>query len=202
MHSNFPRHFFRMANGKVSAQPHTTLCIQFLDRENNDKNNALPLGKQICCTIVWGCAEILPGKLLMKIVRSLIEFRYQSKGIFDDTFALVSDLAAATNFLSVLNDAHPAVNNSFPFAGMVINETDNRLNTCVCRRNTNKGLILHYQSHVDNRSKRLLIRTLIDCANHLSSSPDLSSKECQKSILSYTFCINPFHTSDEKLQHS
>ena len=25
--------------GKISAQPHTTLCIQFLDRENNDKNN-------------------------------------------------------------------------------------------------------------------------------------------------------------------
>ena len=22
---------------KISAQPHTTLCIQFLDRENNDK---------------------------------------------------------------------------------------------------------------------------------------------------------------------
>ena len=46
--------------GKVSAQPHTTLCIQFLDRENNDKNNTFPLGKQICFTIVWGCAEILP----------------------------------------------------------------------------------------------------------------------------------------------
>ena len=38
--------------GKVSEQPHTTLCIQFLDRENNDKNNTLPLGKQICFTIV------------------------------------------------------------------------------------------------------------------------------------------------------
>ena len=38
--------------GKVSAQPHTTLCIQFLDRENNDKNNILPLGKQICFTMV------------------------------------------------------------------------------------------------------------------------------------------------------
>ena len=36
--------------GKISAQPHTTLCIQFLDRKNNDKNNALPLGKQICFT--------------------------------------------------------------------------------------------------------------------------------------------------------
>ena len=46
--------------GKISAQPHPTLCIQFLDRENNDKNNTLPWGKQICFTIVWGCAEILP----------------------------------------------------------------------------------------------------------------------------------------------
>ena len=31
--------------GKVSAQPHTTLCIQFLDRENNDKKNILALKK-------------------------------------------------------------------------------------------------------------------------------------------------------------
>ena len=30
--------------GKISAQPHTTL----------------PLGKQICFTIGWDCAEILP----------------------------------------------------------------------------------------------------------------------------------------------
>ena len=46
--------------GKISAQPHTTLCIQFLNRANNDKNNTLPLGKQICFTIVWGCTETLP----------------------------------------------------------------------------------------------------------------------------------------------
>ena len=45
--------------GKISAQPHPTLCIQFLNRENNDKNNTFPLGKQICVTIVWGCAETL-----------------------------------------------------------------------------------------------------------------------------------------------
>ena len=45
--------------GKISAQPHTSLCIQFLDRENSDKNNTLPLGKQICFRIVWGCAEII-----------------------------------------------------------------------------------------------------------------------------------------------
>ena len=43
--------------GKISAQPHPTLCIQFLNRENNDKNNTFPLEKQICFTIVWGYAE-------------------------------------------------------------------------------------------------------------------------------------------------
>ena len=46
----------RTTHGKISAQPHTTLSIQFLDRENNDKNNTLPLGKQICLAIVWRCA--------------------------------------------------------------------------------------------------------------------------------------------------
>ena len=46
--------------GKISAQPHTTLCIQFLNRENSDKNNTFPSGKQICFTIVWGCTETLP----------------------------------------------------------------------------------------------------------------------------------------------
>ena len=50
--------------GKISVQPHPTLCIQFLNRENNDKNNTFPLGKQICFTMVWGCAETLPNALL------------------------------------------------------------------------------------------------------------------------------------------
>ena len=48
-------------NNEIKFQPHPTLCIQFLDRENNYKNNTLPSGKQICFTIVWGCAEILPS---------------------------------------------------------------------------------------------------------------------------------------------
>ena len=47
------------ALSKISAQPHTKLCIQFLTRENNDKNNTFPSGKQ-SFTIVWGCAETLP----------------------------------------------------------------------------------------------------------------------------------------------
>ena len=50
--------------GKISAQPHTTLCIQFLNRENNDKNNTFPLGKQICFAIIWGCTETLPRSIV------------------------------------------------------------------------------------------------------------------------------------------
>ena len=30
------KEFKRTASGKISAQPHTSLCIQFLNRENND----------------------------------------------------------------------------------------------------------------------------------------------------------------------
>ena len=62
-------------NVKISAQPHTTLCIQFLDRENNDKNNTLQLGKQICFTIVWGYAEILSAELLDHQLDWLVNFR-------------------------------------------------------------------------------------------------------------------------------
>ena len=63
----------------------------------------------------------------------------------DDTFALVPYLTAATDFPSVLNDVHPAiqfimetaVNNSLTFIGMVITKTDNHLNTSVYRKKTN-----------------------------------------------------------------
>ena len=51
--------------GEISTQPHTTLCIQFLDRENNNKNNRLPLGKQICFTIVWGLQKSYHGLLCL-----------------------------------------------------------------------------------------------------------------------------------------
>ena len=45
-----------------------------MDRENNDKNNTLPLGKQICFTIVWDCAEILPQLLVMLFYLLLLRF--------------------------------------------------------------------------------------------------------------------------------
>ena len=59
-------------SGKISTQPHSTSCIQFLDRENNDKNNTLPLGKQICFTTVWGCAEILPKRFYLSLISLVV----------------------------------------------------------------------------------------------------------------------------------
>ena len=35
---------------------------------------------------------------------------------------------------------------------------------------TNSGLLLHYQSHVDNRYKKGLLRTMLDRAHRLFSS--------------------------------
>ena len=61
--------------GKISAQPCTTLCIQFLDRENN----TLPLGKHICFTIVWGCVEILPNVVL-----------WQTKSFITGKFSIIN----------------------------------------------------------------------------------------------------------------
>ena len=55
-------------NGKSSEH---IMNIQFLDRENNDKNITLPLGKQICLKIVWGCAEILPVQLFIKAISDI-----------------------------------------------------------------------------------------------------------------------------------
>ena len=38
-------HSSERAFGEISTQPHTTLCIQFLDRENNDKKKYIAIGK-------------------------------------------------------------------------------------------------------------------------------------------------------------
>ena len=58
-----------------------------------------------------------------------------------------------------------AVNNKLPFVGLLIIKTINYLNTCFHRKRTNKGFLLHYQSHI------------VDRANCQSSTPDLFTQE-------------------------
>ena len=93
---------------------------------------------------------------------------------------------AADDFLATLDNAHHAiqftmqmaVNNKLPFVGMVIINSDNRLNSCLNRKKTNKGL--HYESHIGNRYKRSLLRTTIGRASRLSFSPELFRQECKE----------------------
>ena len=109
------------------------------------------------------------------------------KRYVDDTLALVRDLSDATNLLTCLNEAYPSIqftmevatNDRLPFIGMEIIKIDGSLETCVYRKKTNKGLLLHYQSHVDSRYKRSLLRTMLDRAKRLSSTQDFLLQECK-----------------------
>ena len=71
-----------------------------------------------------------------------------------------------------------ANNNKLPFIEMELTKIGKRLETCVYRKTTNKGLFLHYQSHVDARYKRSLLMNMLSRAHCLSSSPDLFAEEC------------------------
>ena len=71
-----------------------------------------------------------------------------------------------------------ATNNRLPFIGMEIIKI-HRLETRVYRKKTNKGLLLHFESHVDSRYKRSLLRTMLDRAKRLLSTPEFFSQECK-----------------------
>ena len=71
-----------------------------------------------------------------------------------------------------------ANNNKLPFIGMELIKIGKQLKTCVYKKTTNKGLLLHCQSHVDARYKRFLLMTMLKRAHCLLSSPDLFAEEC------------------------
>ena len=104
----------------------------------------------------------------------------------DDTLSSVPDIQGATTFLATLNECHPSIHftmeiadsNKLPFLDMMIEKKGCELVTSVYRKPTNNGLLLHFQSHVDMRYKKLLIRTMLHRAYRLSSSWELVVREC------------------------
>ena len=108
------------------------------------------------------------------------------KRYVDDTLATMPNIPAATAFLSTLNECHPSIrftmeiseNNKLPFLGMMIEKRGDHLTTSVYRKPTSTGLLLHYQSHVDQRYKRSLLNTMLIRAYRLSSSRELFTNEC------------------------
>jgi len=99
-----------------------------------------------------------------------ISYRLFIKRYVDDTLAVVKDIPTATAFLATLNEAHPTIsftmevsnNNKLPFIGMELIKIGKHLKTRVYRKTTNKGLLLHYQSHVDACYKQSLLMTMLN----------------------------------------
>ena len=126
------------------------------------------------------------GPLLANVFMSSIEDTLERQGklpsfyrrYVDDTLTVMPDLATATTFLHTLNSAHTSVkftmevekNGKLPFLGTELINHAPRIETKVYVKPTNTGLLLHYQSHVDNCYKRSLLTTMLDRAHRLSSS--------------------------------
>ena len=108
------------------------------------------------------------------------------KRYVDDTLTVMKDEVSAYSFLHVLNDLHPSISftldlpteSTLPFLGMVLRKDSQSITTSVYVKPTNTGLLLHYNSHVDNRYKKSFIITMLDRAFKLSSNWSLFHEEC------------------------
>ena len=128
------------------------------------------------CSPMSLCAPLKINSIKMANCLPVIDDWY-----VDDTFTIMPDIASAKMFLDTLNHCHPSAkftmeverNASLPFIGVELLNLAPRIKTKVYVKPTNTGLLLHYQSHVDNRYKRSLITTI-------SSDWSYFSQECDR----------------------
>ncbi|XP_044170197.1 uncharacterized protein LOC122954252 [Acropora millepora] len=98
------------------------------------------------------------------------------------------NIGTASNFLDTLNKAHSSVkftmetdcDGMIPFLGIQLLNQSSQIEAKVYVKPTNSGLLLHHQSHVDNRFKKGLLRTMLDRTHRLSSSWTHFSDECDR----------------------
>ena len=110
------------------------------------------------------------------------------KRFVDDTHSAMPDPEAASEFLETLNKTHPSIdftmeleeNGRLPFFGMDVIRNGCCLDTMVYRKRTDKGLLLHYHSHVDARYKRSLLNIMLNRAFQLSSTWKFFHEECER----------------------
>ena len=106
----------------------------------------------------------------------------------DDTLTVLPNKTVADNFLAILNDCHASINFTMetenncmlPFLGVQLLNKSTHIETKVYVKPTNTGLLLQYNSHVDYRYKRSLIKTMLDRAFRLSSNWLFFSEECDR----------------------
>ena len=110
------------------------------------------------------------------------------KRFVDDTLTIMPNKASADNFLDILNQCHSSIkftmetesNSMLPFLGTQLLNKHTRVETKVYVKPTNTGLLLHYKSHVNDRYKRGLLKTMLDRAYRLSSNWHYFSEECDR----------------------
>ena len=109
------------------------------------------------------------------------------KRFVDDTLTIMPNKTSADNFLDILTQCHSSIkfmetesNSMLPFLGTQLLNKHTCVETKVYVKPTNTGLLLHYKSHVDDRYKRGLLKTMLDCAYRLSSNWHYFSEECDR----------------------
>ena len=123
------------------------------------------------------------------------------KRYVDDTLTVMKDEVSAYSFLHVLIDLHPSISftmelpteNTLPFLGMVLRKDSQNITTSVYVKPTNTGLLLHYNSYVDNRYKKSLIITMLDQAFKLSSNWSFFHEECIRLKTLFLELAHPEH---------
>ena len=136
------------------------------------------------------------GPLLANVFMSHIEEKLEREGklpsfyrrYVDDTLTIMPNIDTASNFLDTLNKAHSSVkftmetdcDGMIPFLGIQLLNQSSQIEAKVYVKPTNSGLLLHHQSHVDNRFKKGLLRTMLDRTHRLSSSWTHFSDECDR----------------------
>ena len=121
------------------------------------------------------------------------------RGYVDDTLTIMPDKLSADNFLVTLNNCQSFVkftmeienDGMLPFLGTQPLDKSTQIQTKIYVKTTNTGLLLHYKSHVDDRFKRGLLKTMLDRAFRLSSNLSYFSEECDRLKVVFSRLDNP-----------
>ncbi|KAL9988150.1 hypothetical protein ACROYT_G002558 [Oculina patagonica] len=157
------------------------------------------------------------GPLLDNVFMSSLEEKLELEGklpdyyrrYVDDTLTVMPNITTATDFLNTLNHAHPSVSftmkiekdGMLPFLGTQLLNRAPRIETKVYVKPTNTGLLVHYQSHVDNRYKRSLLTTMLDREYRLSSSWPYFSEECERLKSLFSRLDYPHHLTGAPIEN-
>ena len=140
----------------------------------------------------WRGYGVPLGPLLANVLMSHIEENLHQEGklpwsfyrrYIDDTLTVMLNIETASNFLDTLNKAPFSIkftmeteySGMLPFLGIQLLNQSPQIEAKLYMKPTKSGLLLHYQSHVDNRDKKGF---LLDRAYRLSSSWTHFSDEC------------------------